>query len=195
MFWQGTKGISKQTFKSLSLLLTGQREQRYRQQPNLQNHRDNLVHEVTRRVKSLQKSQGQLTPSTLKQSEQKYYLSCHHTTHIHTYFLSFFISCSIWLLLIWTKISQPCLSFLEGKKNSTPVKEKRLRSSEGTTPSIQKAKRLQPKALIPTPTPRSNAPPQIQTPKTKQKKNRYTFFLQLENIQTTENTNENENMK
>lgn len=95
MFWQGTKGISKQTFKSLSVLLTGQRQQRYRQQPDLQNHRDNLVHEVTRRVKSLQKSQGQLTPSTSKQSEQKCYLLCHHTTHIHTSCLSSFISCSI----------------------------------------------------------------------------------------------------
>lgn len=66
--------------------------------------------------------------------------------------------------------------FLGGKRNSTPVKEKRLRSSEGSKPSIQKAKRLQPKALIPTPFPRSNAPPQIQTAKTQQKKNRYTFL-------------------
>ncbi|XP_051754240.1 cilium assembly protein DZIP1L isoform X2 [Ctenopharyngodon idella] len=123
---KGTKGISKQTFKSLSTLLTGQRLQRYRQQPDLQNHRDNLVHEVTRRVKSLQKSQGKLTPSTSKQ---------------------------------------------RGKKNSTPMKEKRLRSREGSKPSIQKARSQQPKALFPTPTPRSKAPPQNQTPKTLQKKN------------------------
>ncbi|XDV35881.1 hypothetical protein PO909_005745 [Leuciscus waleckii] len=133
---KGTKGISKQTFKSLSVLLTGQRQQRYRQQPDLQKHRDNLVHEVTRRVKSLQKSQGQLTPSTSKQ---------------------------------------------RGKRNSTPVKEKRLRSSEGSKPSIQKAKRLQPKTLIPTPSPRSNAPPQNQTPKTQQKKNSTPPFSSDEN--------------
>ncbi|CAM4624284.1 unnamed protein product [Leuciscus chuanchicus] len=139
---KGTKGISKQTFKSLSVLLTGQRQQRYRQQPDLQKHRDNLVHEVTRRVKSLQKSQGQLTPSTSKQ---------------------------------------------RGKRNSTPVKEKRLRSSEGSKPSIQKAKRLQPKTLIPTPSPRSNAPPQIQTPKTQQKKNSTPPFSSDEN-ETVENS-------
>ncbi|KAK9973255.1 hypothetical protein ABG768_023996 [Culter alburnus] len=123
---KGTKGISKQTFKSLSTLLTGQRLQRCRQQPDLQTHRDDLVHEVTRRVKSLQKSQGKLTPSISKQ---------------------------------------------RGKKNSTPVKEKRLRSRDGSKPSIQKAKSQQPKALFPTPTPRSKAPPQNQTPKTLQKKN------------------------
>ncbi|ROI15733.1 Zinc finger protein DZIP1L [Anabarilius grahami] len=133
---KGTKGISKQTFKSLSTLLTGQRLQRYRQQPDLQNHRDNLVHEVTRRVKSLQKSQGKLTPSTLKQ---------------------------------------------RGKKNSTPEMEKRLRSREGSKPSIQKAKSQQPKALFPTPTPRSKAPPQNQTPKTLQKKNSTPPFSSDEN--------------
>uniref|UniRef100_A0A8C2BDG7 DAZ interacting zinc finger protein 1-like n=1 Tax=Cyprinus carpio TaxID=7962 RepID=A0A8C2BDG7_CYPCA len=100
MFWQGTKGISKQTFKSLSALLTGQRLQRYRLQTDLQIQRDNLAREVIRRVKSLQKDQGKLTPSTLKQSKQMCYLS----------------------------------------------------------------------SLVPTPTPRSNAP-QSQTPKTQQKKN------------------------
>lgn len=90
MFWQGTKGISKQTFKSLSALLTGQRLQRYRQQPDLQNQRDNLAREVIRRVKSLQNSQGKLTPSTLKQGKQMCYLSCLHTTHTHTSILSAF---------------------------------------------------------------------------------------------------------
>ncbi|XP_016428703.1 zinc finger protein DZIP1L-like [Sinocyclocheilus rhinocerous] len=122
---KGTKGISKQTFKSLSALLTGQWLQRYRQQPDLQNQRDNLAREVIRRVKSLQNSQGKLTPSTLKQG---------------------------------------------GKKNSTLVKEKSLQSREDSKSSIQRAKSQQPQALIPTPTPRSNAP-QNQTPKTQQKKN------------------------
>ncbi|RXN14008.1 zinc finger DZIP1L-like protein [Labeo rohita] len=122
---KGTKGISKQTFKSLSTLLTGQRLHRYRQQPDLQNQRDNLTQEVIRRVKRLQKSQGKLTPSTLKQ---------------------------------------------RGKKHSTSVKEKSLRSREGLQPSIRRAKSQQPQALIPTPTPRSSAP-QNQTPKTQQKKN------------------------
>uniref|UniRef100_A0A671NVI0 Zinc finger protein DZIP1L-like n=1 Tax=Sinocyclocheilus anshuiensis TaxID=1608454 RepID=A0A671NVI0_9TELE len=122
---KGTKGISKQTFKSLSALLTGQRLQRYRQQPDLQIQRDNLAREVIRRVKSLQKGQGKLTPSTLKQ---------------------------------------------RGKKNSTPVKEKSLRSREGSKSSTWRAKSQQPQALVPTPTPRSNAP-QNQTPKTQQKKN------------------------
>uniref|UniRef100_A0A9J8C6W6 DAZ interacting zinc finger protein 1-like n=1 Tax=Cyprinus carpio carpio TaxID=630221 RepID=A0A9J8C6W6_CYPCA len=98
--WKGTKGISKQTFKSLSALLTGQRLQRYRQRTDLQIQRHNLAREVIRRVKSLQKGQGKLTPSTLKQSKQMCYLS----------------------------------------------------------------------SLVPTPTPRSNAP-QSQTPKTQQKKN------------------------
>uniref|UniRef100_A0A673I0K9 Zinc finger protein DZIP1L-like n=1 Tax=Sinocyclocheilus rhinocerous TaxID=307959 RepID=A0A673I0K9_9TELE len=125
MFWQGTKGISKQTFKSLSALLTGQRLQRYRQQPDLHIQRDNLAREVIRRVKSLQKGQGKLTPSTLKQ---------------------------------------------RGKKNSSPVKEKSLRSREGSKSSTWRAKSQQPQALVPTPTPRSNAP-QNQTPKTQQKKN------------------------
>ncbi|KAK2889151.1 hypothetical protein Q8A67_014526 [Cirrhinus molitorella] len=119
---KGTKGISKQTFKSLSNLLTGQQLQRYRQQPDLQNQRDNLALEVIRRVKCLQKSQG--TPSTLKH---------------------------------------------RGKKHSTPVKEKSLRSRESLQPSIRRAKSQQPQALIPTPTPRSNAP-QNQTPKAQQKK-------------------------
>uniref|UniRef100_A0A8C1Q973 DAZ interacting zinc finger protein 1-like n=1 Tax=Cyprinus carpio TaxID=7962 RepID=A0A8C1Q973_CYPCA len=68
--WKGTKGISKQTFKSLSALLTGQRLQRYRQRTDLKIQRDNLAREVIRRVKSLQKGQGKLTPSTLKQSKQ-----------------------------------------------------------------------------------------------------------------------------
>ncbi|XP_058635362.1 cilium assembly protein DZIP1L isoform X2 [Onychostoma macrolepis] len=123
---KGTKGISKQTFKSLSALLTGQRLQRYRQQPDLQNQRDILAREVIRRVKSL----GKLTPSTLKQG---------------------------------------------GMKNSTLVKEKSLRSREDSKSSIRRAKSQQPQALIPTPTPRSNAP-QNQTPKTQQKKSGYTFF-------------------
>ncbi|KTF81715.1 hypothetical protein cypCar_00030420 [Cyprinus carpio] len=122
---KGTKGISEQTFKNLSALLTGQRLQRYRQQPDLQNQRDNLTHEIIRRVKSLQNSQGKLTPSTLKQG---------------------------------------------GKKNSTLVKEKSVRSREDSKSSIRRTKSQQPKALIPTPTPRSNAP-QKQTPKTQQKKN------------------------
>ncbi|XP_051563455.1 cilium assembly protein DZIP1L isoform X2 [Myxocyprinus asiaticus] len=122
--WKGTKGISKQTFKSLSALLTGQRLQRSRQQPDLQNLRDNLAHEVTKRVKGLQKSQGKSAPSTLKQRE---------------------------------------------KKNSTPVKNKRLRSS--SKPSIQRAKTQQSQALTPIPTPRSRAPPQVQTPPKRQKKN------------------------
>uniref|UniRef100_A0A673HTV6 Zinc finger protein DZIP1L-like n=1 Tax=Sinocyclocheilus rhinocerous TaxID=307959 RepID=A0A673HTV6_9TELE len=122
---KGTKGISKQTFKSLSALLTGQRLQRYRQQPDLHIQRDNLAREVIRRVKSLQKGQGKLTPSTLKQ---------------------------------------------RGKKNSSPVKEKSLRSREGSKSSTWRAKSQQPQALVPTPTPRSNAP-QNQTPKTQQKKN------------------------
>ncbi|XP_067314498.1 cilium assembly protein DZIP1L isoform X2 [Pseudorasbora parva] len=134
---KGTKGISKQTFKSLSVLLTGQRLQRYRQQPELQNHRDNLVHEVTRRVKSLQKSQGKLTPSTSKPRRMK---------------------------------------------NST-VKEKRLLSREGSKPSIQKAKSQQPKALIPTPSPRSKAPPQNQTLKTQQKKNSTPPFSSDESVE------------
>ncbi|XP_043097189.1 zinc finger protein DZIP1L isoform X2 [Puntigrus tetrazona] len=120
---KGTKGISKQTFKSLSALLTGQQLQRYRQQPDLQNQRDNLAHEVIRRVKSLQNSQGKLPPSTLKQG---------------------------------------------GKKKSTLVKEKSLRSREDSKSSIQRAKSQQPQALIPTPNPRSSVP---HTPKTQQKKN------------------------
>uniref|UniRef100_A0A672S6Q7 Zinc finger protein DZIP1L-like n=1 Tax=Sinocyclocheilus grahami TaxID=75366 RepID=A0A672S6Q7_SINGR len=103
---KGTKGISKQTFKSLSALLTGQRLQRYRQQPDLQNQTDNLAREVIRQVKSLQNSQGKLTPSTLKQG---------------------------------------------GKKHSTLVKEKSLRSREDSKSSIQRAKSQQPQALIPTP--------------------------------------------
>ncbi|XP_042614149.1 zinc finger protein DZIP1L-like [Cyprinus carpio] len=123
--WKGTKGISKQTFKSLSALLTGQRLQRYRQRTDLQIQRHNLAREVIRRVKSLQKGQGKLTPSTLKQ---------------------------------------------RGKKNSTPVKEKIFRSREGSKSSTWRAKSQQPQALVPTPTPRSNAP-QSQTPKTQQKKN------------------------
>ncbi|XP_026119502.1 cilium assembly protein DZIP1L [Carassius auratus] len=121
---KGTKGISKQTFKSLSALLTGQRLQKYRQQPDLQNQRDNLAREVIRQVKSLQNIQGKLTPSTFKQG---------------------------------------------GKKKSTLVKEKSIRSREGPKSSGQRAKSQQPPALIPTPTPRSNAP-QKQTPKTQQKK-------------------------
>lgn len=172
MFWQGTKGISKQTFKSLSTLLTGQRLQRYKQQPDLPNHRDNLVHEVTRRVKSLQNSQGKLTPSTSKQSKRICYLSCYHTTHIHTSYSSAFTS-----VLFDCHSSEPrsvnlVYLFLGGKKNSTPVKEKRLRSREGSKLSITKAKSQQPKALIPTPSPRSKAPPQNQPSKTQLKKNR-----------------------
>lgn len=192
LFWQGTKGISKQTFKSLSTLLTGQRLQRYRQQPDLQNHRDNLVHEVTRRVKSLQKSQGKLTPSTSKQSKQMCYLSCLHTTHIHMSYLSALMS-----VLFDCHSSEPrsvnfVYLFLGGKKNSTPMKEKRLRSREGSKPSIQKARSQQPKALFPTPTPRSKAPPQNQTPKTLQKKNRYIFFfLTIGKCSDYSGTNEN----
>ncbi len=168
MFWQGTKGISKQTFKSLSALLTGQRLQRYRQQPDLQNQRDNLAREVIRRVKSLQNSQGKLTPSTLKQGKQMCCLSCLHTTHTSN--LSAFKS-------FGCHYSEPrstsYVFVLGGKKNSTLVKEKSLQSREDS--SIRRAKSQQPQALIPTPTPRSNAP-QNQTPKTQQKKNGYTFF-------------------
>ncbi|XP_016096750.1 zinc finger protein DZIP1L-like [Sinocyclocheilus grahami] len=57
-----------------------------------------------------------------------------------------------------------------GKKNSTPVKEKSLRSREGSKSSTWRTKSQQPQALVPTATPRSNAP-QNQTPKTQQKKN------------------------
>ncbi|XP_051568420.1 cilium assembly protein DZIP1L-like [Myxocyprinus asiaticus] len=121
---KGTKGISKQTFKSLSALLNGQRLQRSRQHQDLQNLRDNLAREVTKRAKGLQKSQGKSSPSSLNQ---------------------------------------------RGKKNSTPVKDKRLRSS--SKPSTERANTQQSQALTPTPTPRSRAPPQVQSPATRQKKN------------------------
>ncbi|XP_051996595.1 cilium assembly protein DZIP1L-like [Xyrauchen texanus] len=120
---KGTKGISKQTFKSLSALLNGQRLQRSRQHQDLKNLRDNLAHEATKRVKGLQKSPGK-SPSSLNQ---------------------------------------------RGKNNSTPVKDKRLRSS--SKPSTERANTQQSQALTPTPTPRSRAPPQVQTPATWPKKN------------------------
>ncbi|XP_073809090.1 cilium assembly protein DZIP1L isoform X1 [Danio rerio] len=123
---KGTKGISKQTFKSLSSLLAGQRLQKFRQQTNLQSLRDSLTLEVTRRVKSLQKSSGKPTPNTLKQ---------------------------------------------RGKKTSTPLNEKSLRSRQDSKASDRREKSQQPQTLLPTPTPRSKAPPPNQTPKILAKKN------------------------
>ncbi|TRY72775.1 hypothetical protein DNTS_029733 [Danionella cerebrum] len=68
---KGTKGISMQTFKSLNSLLSGQRLQRYKQQPDHQNLRDSLTQEVIRRVNGLQTSRGKLTPRTLKKRVKK----------------------------------------------------------------------------------------------------------------------------
>ncbi len=168
MFWQGTKGISKQTFKSLSALLTGQRLQRYRQQPDLQNQRDNLAREVIRRVKSLQNSQGKLTPSTLKQGKQMCCLSCLHTTHTSN--LSAFKSFGCH----YSDQDQTFLCIcLGGKKNSTLVKEKSLQSREDS--SIRRAKSQQPQALIPTPHPTLQCSSESDSKNTAKKERVYFF--------------------
>ncbi|KAI7807253.1 zinc finger protein DZIP1L [Triplophysa rosa] len=126
---KGTKGISKQTFKNLSALLSGQWLQSSREHPDLQNLKDTHAHEVTKRVKVLQKKQGKTAPSTFRN---------------------------------------------RGKTNSTKVKENRPRSSKGSKPSTRRAKTQQSETFVPTPTPRSSAPTQIQTPPTRQKKTKST---------------------
>ncbi|KAJ8418518.1 hypothetical protein AAFF_G00000170 [Aldrovandia affinis] len=60
---KGTTGISKQTFKSLCALVAGQRQQKARQLSDLQGLRERLAHEVTHRVRHLQKSQGASVPT------------------------------------------------------------------------------------------------------------------------------------
>ncbi|XP_061094944.1 cilium assembly protein DZIP1L [Conger conger] len=60
---KGTKGISKQTFRSLSSLLAGQRQQKARRLPDLLGLRERLTQEVTHRVCRLQKSQRTWVPA------------------------------------------------------------------------------------------------------------------------------------
>ncbi|KAA0713076.1 Zinc finger protein DZIP1L DAZ-interacting protein 1-like protein [Triplophysa tibetana] len=122
---KGTKGISMQTFKNLSALLSGRLLQSSIEHPDLQNLRDTHAHEVIKRVKVLQKKQGKTAPSTFRN---------------------------------------------RGKTNSTQVKEIRPRSNKGSKPSTQRAKTQKSERFVPTPTQRSRAPTQIQTPPTRQKK-------------------------
>ncbi|KAK6313675.1 hypothetical protein J4Q44_G00151340 [Coregonus suidteri] len=71
---KGTKGISKNTFKSLSSLVSGQRQQMSRQIADLLELRESLARELTRRVHRLQRSQGTTIPtlpSTTPQSHKK----------------------------------------------------------------------------------------------------------------------------
>ncbi|XP_062411264.1 cilium assembly protein DZIP1L [Sardina pilchardus] len=64
---KGTKGISKQTLKSLTSLLAGQRQQKARQDPNLLSMREGLQAEVNRRLSRGQKSQSLTRASTQSQ--------------------------------------------------------------------------------------------------------------------------------
>ncbi|XP_035268602.1 zinc finger protein DZIP1L isoform X1 [Anguilla anguilla] len=60
---KGTKGISKQTFRSLSSLVTGQRQQKARQFSDLLGLRETLTQEVTHRVRRQWRSQGSPLPT------------------------------------------------------------------------------------------------------------------------------------
>ncbi|CAB1323783.1 unnamed protein product [Coregonus sp. 'balchen'] len=60
---KGTKGISKNTLKSLSSLVSGQRQQMSRQIADLLELRESLARELTRRVHRLQRSQGTTIPT------------------------------------------------------------------------------------------------------------------------------------
>ncbi|KAL7891163.1 hypothetical protein AOLI_G00006390 [Acnodon oligacanthus] len=70
---KGTKGISKQTLKSLSSVVSAQHLQRTRSQSNLQELRENLVQELNHRVKKLQKNQTKsITNSYALQNKRKH---------------------------------------------------------------------------------------------------------------------------
>ncbi|XP_072540163.1 cilium assembly protein DZIP1L isoform X2 [Salminus brasiliensis] len=68
---KGTKGISKQTLKSLSSVVSAQRLQRTRSQSHLQDLRENLVLELNSRLRKLQKNQTKSAPThTLQRKKQ-----------------------------------------------------------------------------------------------------------------------------
>ncbi|XP_076134946.1 cilium assembly protein DZIP1L isoform X1 [Alosa pseudoharengus] len=67
---KGTKGISKQTLKSLTSLLAGQRQQKARQDPNLQSMRERVQAEVNRRLRLAQKSQSMTITRATTQSQK-----------------------------------------------------------------------------------------------------------------------------
>ncbi|XP_030646931.1 cilium assembly protein DZIP1L [Chanos chanos] len=69
---KGTKGISKQTLKSLSALVSRQWQQRLKQQPGWQDLREGLERELTHRVKRAQKGQRKYTPDPAKQRKKKH---------------------------------------------------------------------------------------------------------------------------
>ncbi|XP_049335276.1 cilium assembly protein DZIP1L [Astyanax mexicanus] len=68
---KGTKGISKQTLKSLSSVVSAQRLQRTRSQVHLQDLRENLVLELNTRMKDLQKNQNIKSSATHTQQRKK----------------------------------------------------------------------------------------------------------------------------
>ncbi|XP_036426316.1 zinc finger protein DZIP1L isoform X2 [Colossoma macropomum] len=69
---KGTKGISKQTLKSLSSVVSAQHLQRTRSQSNLQELRENLVQELNHRVRQLQKNQTKSTTNSYAQQWRKH---------------------------------------------------------------------------------------------------------------------------
>ncbi|XP_036378596.1 zinc finger protein DZIP1L [Megalops cyprinoides] len=60
---KGTRGISRQTFRSLSSLVAAQRQQKAVQLSDLQGLRARLTREMTHRVRRLQRSQGASVPT------------------------------------------------------------------------------------------------------------------------------------
>uniref|UniRef100_A0A8B9HYM1 DAZ interacting zinc finger protein 1-like n=1 Tax=Astyanax mexicanus TaxID=7994 RepID=A0A8B9HYM1_ASTMX len=68
---KGTKGISKQTLKSLSSVVSAQRLQRTRSQVHLQDLRENLVLELNTRMKDLQKNQNIKSSATHTQRKHR----------------------------------------------------------------------------------------------------------------------------
>ncbi|XP_066520884.1 cilium assembly protein DZIP1L [Hoplias malabaricus] len=60
---KGTKGISKQTLKSLSSQLSAQRQKRTRSQSDLHNLRESLLQELNRRVRQQQKNRTKSAPN------------------------------------------------------------------------------------------------------------------------------------
>ncbi|XP_069053603.1 cilium assembly protein DZIP1L isoform X2 [Lepisosteus oculatus] len=60
---KGTKGISKQTFKTLSSTVASQRQQKAKKLQEMPSLREKLTREVTKRVRRLQESQGTTVPT------------------------------------------------------------------------------------------------------------------------------------
>ncbi|KAI4901944.1 hypothetical protein NFI96_021244, partial [Prochilodus magdalenae] len=69
---KGTKGISKQTLKSLSSLLSTQHLHKTRSQANLQALRENLVQELNHRMRQLQKNETKSSTNTYTQQRKKH---------------------------------------------------------------------------------------------------------------------------